>query len=91
MKINEIPKEYQDRVKFACQVCRNKFKAETGKNTDCAWKVCGGEICVYVEEAINQAEQQKLSLDDLCVACGKYAGEGRQICKECEDKTHADK
>lgn len=45
MKLNEIPDEYKDKVAFACKSCRNRFKVETGKNSDCAWKVCGSEIC----------------------------------------------
>ena len=27
----------------------------------------------------------KLQQDDLCVACGDYAGEGRWICLKCEE------
>lgn len=91
MKINEIPEEHKSHVKFACLVCRNKFEACTGRKTDCAWKVCGGEICDFVVKAIHQTNNEKLSMNDVCVAYGAYAGEGRQICKNCEDMTNANK
>lgn len=61
MKINEIPEEYKSRVDFTCKTCRNKFRTEKGKNSNCAWRACGGEICVFVEEAIEQTEREKKS------------------------------
>ena len=29
-----------------------------------------------------------ISVSDICVACGSYAGEGRQICCSCEVKVN---
>ncbi len=54
MKIKEIPPEFKDRVEFACKVCRSEFKSETGRDTKCAWRGCGGEVCLWVERVIEE-------------------------------------
>ena len=85
MKLNEIPERYKDLVIFACKVCRAKHKASTGSRNNCAWKDIGGNVCFYVEEAIEQAERERINGDDVCVACGGYADEGH-LCWSCRQK-----
>lgn len=85
MKVNQIPKGYEDLIVFACRVCRNKFKDSTGRDTNCAWRACGNEVCCYIEEAIEQSERAKLTENEVCVACGGYADEGH-LCWSCRQK-----
>ena len=85
MKVDKIPKGYEDLVVFACKVCRNKFRAETGRNTNCAWRACGGEVCSYMQEAIEQTERDNIVGGDICVACGGYADDGH-LCWSCRQK-----
>lgn len=85
MKIKDIPDRYKDLVIFACKVCRSKYQAESGRITNCAWKQIGNEVCFYVEEAIEQAERERINGDDVCVACGGYADQGH-LCWSCRQK-----
>lgn len=61
MKLDEIPKEYEDRVEFACMVCREDHRSRTGRKCDCTWRSIGKEVCFDVERAIAEMEAEKNS------------------------------
>lgn len=54
MKINEYPKEIQDKCKFACLVCREKHKIITGINENCSCRAVLNEYCPILEKAIEE-------------------------------------
>lgn len=58
MKLDEIPIEYQDRVEFACMVCRADHKSRTGSKNNCAWRGIGKEVCFDIERVIAQCEEK---------------------------------
>lgn len=53
MKIKDAPKELKDKCEFACLVCREQHKLNTGKSENCSCRAVLNEYCPTMEKVIN--------------------------------------
>lgn len=57
IKINDVPKEYRTRIDFACMVCRESRRENTGKTDDCAWRSISKSYCDAVSKILENEKE----------------------------------